>query len=552
MRFYSRLVLVLLLLGLLGPVSAPAYAADLGLGLGVSDLRQRGGGFGSAGLDFDFQNSNYYQLGQAAGTPIDSRVTTSRASVAYEDDLSGNWTSFGNNVLRVTNKGALIEEARTNSIRNNSMQGAVAGVVGSGGALPTNWFPSFAGLTITVGSPAVLNGIDVIDIRFSGTTGGTFGVLEFDTNAGAATYGQTWSNSAFLALTGGNFTNVTLANVQLRFNVGTIGGPDLRATLTSALARYSATGTPTNSGTTTAVPSLNFAWSSGVAVDFTLRIGWPQAENNSINSSVVSATANANGSGYGNTLTGTMTWAGAGCPTNPVLNVTSNAGGAIVTVNSVPTPGSCTTFPPAGATTWTPGGGLSAGTLATFNLTPTDNSAQGFPTSPIRTTAAAATRAADVVTVTNVPASLCVPACTLLASGLGPLGGTKDGTLFSVGSDGNNFLETYHGGGSGGTTECVAKVGGSFIWTGAGGASSWAANTAHKEACAYAVADHALIADGATANTDATAGTLPAATIINIGTQASLNDGLWNGYIRRVSLWPTLRLPNATLQNLTQ
>lgn len=84
--------------------------------------------------------------------------------------------------------------------------------------------------------------------------------------------------------------------------------------------------------------------------------------------SVTFATVNAGGSGFGATATGTMTWSGAGCSTNPVLNVTTNAGGNIVTVNSVTTAGSCTTFPSNTATTWTAGGALSAGTAASFNL----------------------------------------------------------------------------------------------------------------------------------------------------------------------------------------
>lgn len=75
------------------------------------------------------------------------------------------------------------------------------------------------------------------------------------------------------------------------------------------------------------------------------------------------------GTGYGNTATGTLTWAGAGCSVNPVLNVTTNAGGGVITINSVTTPGTCTVFPISSATTWTAGGGLSAGSGVAFNLT---------------------------------------------------------------------------------------------------------------------------------------------------------------------------------------
>lgn len=79
----------------------------------------------------------------------------------------------------------------------------------------------------------------------------------------------------------------------------------------------------------------------------------------------------AAGTGYGNTLTGTLTWSGAGCSVNPVLNATSNSGGGIASY-SVATAGVCAfqSFPGANATTWTRGGGLSAGTGFSVALDP--------------------------------------------------------------------------------------------------------------------------------------------------------------------------------------
>lgn len=78
----------------------------------------------------------------------------------------------------------------------------------------------------------------------------------------------------------------------------------------------------------------------------------------------------ATGTGYGNALTGTLTWASGGtCTTPPVLNVTTNAGGNVTTVNSITTAGVCTSLVNPQNITWTPGGGLSAGSGATFQLT---------------------------------------------------------------------------------------------------------------------------------------------------------------------------------------
>lgn len=80
-----------------------------------------------------------------------------------------------------------------------------------------------------------------------------------------------------------------------------------------------------------------------------------------------SVTVAAGGSGYTASTTSTMTWAGAGCAVNPILNATSNAAG-VITSATVATPGICATWPTVGATTWTAGAPLGAGTLAAFNV----------------------------------------------------------------------------------------------------------------------------------------------------------------------------------------
>lgn len=83
---------------------------------------------------------------------------------------------------------------------------------------------------------------------------------------------------------------------------------------------------------------------------------------------VARATPNAVGSGFGTSVSGTMTWSGAGCTTNPVLNVTTTSGGAINSVTSIATAGVCATVPSSAATSWTAGGSLSAGTGASFTM----------------------------------------------------------------------------------------------------------------------------------------------------------------------------------------
>ena len=116
--------------------------------------------------------------------------------------------------------------------------------------------------------------------------------------------------------------------------------------------------------------------------------GWSAASNNSF--SILSATIGAGGSGYGASVTGTIqyTGTGSGCSTAPVLNVTTNSSGVITTVNSVATAGSCTSIPTTpmiasnltGGATWTVVSGLTAGSGATFVLTPSNESVAPYQT----------------------------------------------------------------------------------------------------------------------------------------------------------------------------
>jgi hypothetical protein len=60
---------------------------------------------------------------------------------------------------------------------------------------------------------------------------------------------------------------------------------------------------------------------------------------------LVSATINAGGTGYGNTQTFNVTVAGGTGSPAAVVNVTTNSGGVVTTVNSITTPGSYTVLP---------------------------------------------------------------------------------------------------------------------------------------------------------------------------------------------------------------
>lgn len=224
------------------------------------------------------QNLGYVR-GSYNGT-ASGLIGVTNASGGYVDDLANNWALIAPNTLRRSDKWCLFEEARTNGIRNNSMQGAVAG---SPGTRPTNWpAMTLAGLSTTIVGIGVQNGVDYIDIRFNGTTNAAQVQVLFETSTQiAALISQVWTTSAFLSIVGGDLTNVTSVRlrVQERDNVGgLLVSTDTVAAPTAALTRFSGTVTLGNAATAFITPGINLLVTNLAAVDITLRIGWPGLE----------------------------------------------------------------------------------------------------------------------------------------------------------------------------------------------------------------------------------------------------------------------------------
>lgn len=213
-----------------------------------------------------------------------------RSTIASYFDSTGARQSAAVNELRFNNhedtgdlNAPILEVARTNSIRNNTMVGAVAGTPGT---RPTNWAAgSDAGLVRTIVGTGTENGITYIEIRWLGTATSTSIVFPFEsTTQVAAVNGQTWTASFYQKLVGGSASNVTAFTCRIRFNDS--GGSSLGITST-ALTPTSANlrtqrnveiETATDAATAYIQPQFQATVTNGAAIDFTIRIGLPQLE----------------------------------------------------------------------------------------------------------------------------------------------------------------------------------------------------------------------------------------------------------------------------------
>jgi len=240
----------------------------------------------------------------AGSTTLNPLITFTRASTATFFNSAGVLTSaavdearFDYNPSTLAAQGLLIEEARTNSIRNNTMVGAVAGTPGT---LPTNWTSQLSGLTQTIVGTGTSNGIAYVDIRLNGTTSNTFFNInvEGQTNI-AATNAQTWTGSVWLSVVGGSTTNITSLAWSLNqyssvpAYLSTLSGTNRVSTISSTLTRITDTYTTNNASIAFVQPVLAMLCGLGVAIDITLRIGLPQLEQGAFATSVIPTTTTA-------------------------------------------------------------------------------------------------------------------------------------------------------------------------------------------------------------------------------------------------------------------
>ncbi len=94
--------------------------------------------YGAPSYDLNFSTTTYTAPSGSIANPFASEVSITRASVAQTPDSSGHYTQTSSGQPRLSDLGLMIEQARTNKIKNNVNTGAVAGTAG-GYTLPTGW-----------------------------------------------------------------------------------------------------------------------------------------------------------------------------------------------------------------------------------------------------------------------------------------------------------------------------------------------------------------------------------------------------------------------------
>jgi hypothetical protein len=197
--------------------------------------------------------------------------------------------------------GLLDEDESANKVRNNTMVGAAVGIVGAGGAVPTNWNATVSGMTTEVLASAVWRGINYIRLRVSGTAAASFWSLNCESSTQFPTgVGQTWSRSDYLALVAGSLANATGVTQTMRqlagdgaTNLGDLTVPDRKASLTSTLQRFTVTATTENASIAYLQSFLRVGLTIGQAYDFTIDVGMPQLELGSFATSVIPTAAAA-------------------------------------------------------------------------------------------------------------------------------------------------------------------------------------------------------------------------------------------------------------------
>jgi len=243
-------------------------------------------------------------------------ITFTRTGTATYFDSAGVLTTataneprFDHDPATGASRGLLIEESRTNSIRNSQAGGATAGVLFSGsGVVPTNWGisnKSTDGVTIEITSVGTESGIAYFDLKISGTPTATSAVYiaPEPRSQVVASSGQTWTSSVYLKIVAGALTNLTRQHIIEEGDSSgnyLIGGQVTLTPTSSSLntQRYSFTRTLTNASAARVRGLIGIEYTNGQQIGgsvngLTLRIAAPQLEQGAFATSYIPTTAAA-------------------------------------------------------------------------------------------------------------------------------------------------------------------------------------------------------------------------------------------------------------------
>lgn len=240
-------------------------------------------------------------------TTLDPRITFTRLTTGTFTNASGVLTSAAINAPRfdydpatLQSLGLLIERISTNTIRNNTMVGAVAGTPGT---LPTNWAAQInttTGLTSQIVGVGTDSGISYIDYRISGTASGagSFDLFFEDANTIPSFTNEPWAGSFYWKLQAGSTTGLSAAqyrsyeyNSAIEFLTATSINLSFPTSAALNTQRATVAYTISNGSTEWQRPLLAFNIANGAAIDITLRIGMPQVEQGDFATSVIPTTS---------------------------------------------------------------------------------------------------------------------------------------------------------------------------------------------------------------------------------------------------------------------
>ena len=248
----------------------------------------------AATVAFDFLRARY-RVGPGGGSTPDFAalpgLSVIRASSGYAETAAGNFVLFPPNVARITDKGLLPEEARTNAIPNSTMVGATAS------ALPTGWsFQAAAGLTQAVVGTGVEFGLPYVDWSITGTASGSVfpGIFTSAANVAAAVNGQAWTSSFYARVVSGALP----ANLNNLLQIYSAAPTYLGITASSGSAAASftrrvASGTIADASTAYVRQALSMSVANLTVVNVVIRVYAPQLEQGAFVTSPIPTTSAA-------------------------------------------------------------------------------------------------------------------------------------------------------------------------------------------------------------------------------------------------------------------